>query len=147
MAGTFDCTMGEPVCVAVRMMPEGTPCGPGVACDPEGGCDICLEGATCDSGDPCTRGAVACVADEPICIVADVLPEGTPCGASGLCDATATCSECVSGSACRLSDGCVVGAVECATGEAICAPIENLPAGTPCGAFGTCDGAGLCIEA
>ena len=141
----IECGAGmEPTCSVTEPFPEGTGCGVGVACDARGGCTVCVDGQTCDDGNPCTRGEIDCTLEAPQCLHEAYLPEGTPCGVAGVCDATGACSECIDGGTCLVDDFCAFGVLDCASGASTCIAAGNRPAGTPCGEAGRCDGLGMC---
>ena len=52
----------------------------------------CEEGAVCNTGNPCTVGAIACGPDGvPSCVVTSNEPAGTTCNANDFCDGNGNC--------------------------------------------------------
>ena len=75
MAGVLDCSGDTPTCRVTGPAPSTTPCGDGWVCDGAGNCSICVDGAICNTGNPCTSGAVDCGSGMPVCLSSDdVMP-------------------------------------------------------------------------
>ncbi len=90
--GRLDCgDDGVTTCVVVDVLPEGTSCGDGLACDETARCTGCIDGPSCPVDNPCALGEIECVDGEPVCVEEWNQPAGTPCGGDGACDGSGHC--------------------------------------------------------
>jgi hypothetical protein len=102
---------------------------------------LCVKDAICDPGNPCTRGAIVCGADDVAhCVVQEVTPD---------CPAEPPPS-CVEGASCDTGDPCRRGTTVCgADYQAHCVAtrvLENCPSSRPssCVEGVTCDTGNPC---
>ncbi len=121
--GRIDCASGRPECVAL---------GPIPGCPEDPGC-----GLPCETGEPCVAGVIDC--STGACVPSGTQPAGTACGPGLACDDSGGCTVCVPGGSCETGSPCHEGSWDCSTGTPVCAAIQALPEGTPCGAAGFCD--------
>lgn len=167
----------SPRCVeAVCLYMQNDACAAGEYCDLELGCRPlpsttdggrdagadggtdggtgCVEGATCDPGEPCAVGRVVCEDGTPRCAVDGPAPADTVCrAAAGPCDVEERCGGATScppddlaaaGVECRASAG-ECDAAEACTGASADCPADGPRAdGTVCGTGGVCS-SGSCV--
>ena len=143
---TYDCASGAAVCTVSGNAPDGTTCGPSSAmyCN-AGTCGACQVGTSCQPAvNACHAGKVtACVGGVATCTDQGVAAApGTPCatqgGASGVCDANASCTACTGGAQCNPNNNaCQVGVQSCSAGPQCMNPVP-VHEGQTCGAGLVC---------
>ena len=111
-----------------------------------GDCAPCVEGAVCDTGNPCMTGVMDCSGDAPLCVPVTDAPVNTECGVGLACNGAGDCNVCVDGAICDTGNPCTLGRVQCVDGSPVCNQENSLPMGAACGSSGACNGSGMCSE-
>lgn len=100
------------------------------------GVAACSRWQTCVPENPCHTGWVTgCRGNVPICTdIGGWLSNGTACGVDHVCN-MGECTYCPGNQSCAPpgADACTLGAISCATGQAVCEPAGPADDGTPCG--------------
>ncbi|MFI5298605.1 MAG: hypothetical protein ACHREM_10945 [Polyangiales bacterium] len=148
--GVTRCAAGASSCVDTgALIGSGMSCGVGQVCTASGACIACVAAAPCAlSANTCHVGAIDCTSGLPSCHdTGKTLADGEGCGSGLVCHA-GTCTSCVAGGSCPVTNPCDLGAYSCATGVKSCVDVGADPTkgGLPCGASakGTCAGS-VCV--
>jgi hypothetical protein len=132
-------------CVESGNAPGGQPCQGDKVCDKTGACVACAAGEACTPTEPCKIGSLVCATGSPVCTPTTNAADGSPCGASLICQAGA-CVACAPGGACTPADPCHKGTLTSCVGDApVCVDIGLLADnGTTCGMNQVC-ASGACV--
>ncbi|MBN2359234.1 MAG: hypothetical protein JXR83_07250, partial [Deltaproteobacteria bacterium] len=95
-------------------------------------CEACQINRACTADGGCASGSLACPGGVATCTDLVDWPDQTFCGEGKSCHAGA-CVDCQPGTPCTANSGCLVGAVDCSTGSAVCSNPVAAPNGTTCG--------------
>ncbi|MDP1828012.1 MAG: hypothetical protein Q8L48_32355 [Archangium sp.] len=125
----------------------GAECPPNRVCLADGGCGVCVDGASCTSNpSQCLSGTAQCQGTLLSCRDSTTpQPPGAMCS-GGVCDGDGGCNPCAAGAACGTNlNACLRGTINCGTGMPTCGnSTVAVDAGVVCGANQVCDGVGTC---
>jgi len=143
--GTTECSdAGTISCVATGTSANGSACDAGGTVCFNGSCVFCSPGAACAAANPCQQAIIVCSNGASVCTAQGNVPDGTPCGTSGIC-CGGTCGACTtvdtcSGTGCDAT--CNAGVFACG-GSCVNSTNDNAACGATCR---VCPAGSTCIS-